>query len=71
MYLTPVDLIYFSCRLNDCGLTDKAVRLWLQFLDQITNLKELNMNNNNIQDSGVKLLCTGLKNRNCKLEILR
>ncbi|KAG1926230.1 NACHT, LRR and PYD domains-containing protein [Pimephales promelas] len=36
-----------------------------------TNLKELNMNNNNLQDSGVKLLCTGLKNIKCKLEILR
>uniref|UniRef100_A0A8C1P8E4 Uncharacterized protein n=1 Tax=Cyprinus carpio TaxID=7962 RepID=A0A8C1P8E4_CYPCA len=28
------------------------------------------MNNNNLQDSGVELLCTGLKNINCKLEIL-
>uniref|UniRef100_A0A673HRW7 Uncharacterized protein n=1 Tax=Sinocyclocheilus rhinocerous TaxID=307959 RepID=A0A673HRW7_9TELE len=35
-----------------------------------TSLKELNMNNNNLQDSGVIHLCTGLKSVNCKLEIL-
>ncbi|XP_026053127.1 ribonuclease inhibitor-like [Carassius auratus] len=28
------------------------------------------MNNNNLQDLGVKLLCTGFKDINCKLEIL-
>ncbi len=64
-------MIYFCCRLNDCGLTDKSCLALATVLGSDTNLKELNMNNNNIQDSGVKLLCTGLKNRNCKLEILR
>ncbi|XP_048036234.1 ribonuclease inhibitor-like isoform X2 [Megalobrama amblycephala] len=29
------------------------------------------MNNNNLHDSGVKLLCTGLKNLKCELKILR
>ncbi|XP_050959610.1 ribonuclease inhibitor-like [Labeo rohita] len=29
------------------------------------------MDNNNLQDSGVKLLCTGLMNVKCKLKILR
>ncbi|XP_042609901.1 NLR family CARD domain-containing protein 3-like [Cyprinus carpio] len=56
--------------LNDCGLTDKSCPALATVLGSDTNLKELNMNNNNLQDSGVELLCTGLKNINCKLEIL-
>ncbi|XP_059424794.1 NACHT, LRR and PYD domains-containing protein 12-like [Carassius carassius] len=57
--------------LNDCGLTDKSCPALASVLGSDTNLKELNMNNNNLQDYGVKMLCTGLKNINCKLEILR
>ncbi|CAM4598524.1 unnamed protein product [Leuciscus chuanchicus] len=57
--------------LNDCNLTDKSCSALAAVLGSDTNLKELNMNNNNLQDSGVKLLCTGLKDIKCKLEILR
>ncbi|XP_042568253.1 NACHT, LRR and PYD domains-containing protein 12-like isoform X1 [Cyprinus carpio] len=57
--------------LNDCNLTDKSCSALAAVLGSDTNLKELNMNNNNLQDSGVKLLCTGLKNIQCELEILR
>ncbi|XDV26428.1 hypothetical protein PO909_030155 [Leuciscus waleckii] len=55
--------------LNDCNLTDKSCSALAAVLGSDTSLKELNMNNNNLQDSGVKLLCTGLKK--CKLKILR
>ncbi|ROL55323.1 NLR family CARD domain-containing protein 3 [Anabarilius grahami] len=58
-------------RLNDCNLTDKSCSALAAVLTSDNNLKELNMNNNNLQDSGVKLLCTGLKNLKCELEILR
>ncbi|KAK9979016.1 hypothetical protein ABG768_012463 [Culter alburnus] len=56
--------------LNNCNLTDKSCPALAAVLGSDTNLKELNMNNNKLQDSGVKLLCTGLKNIKCKLEIL-
>ncbi|XP_073700442.1 uncharacterized protein [Garra rufa] len=57
--------------LNDCNLTDKSCSALATVLGSDTSLIELNMNNNNLKDSGVKLLCTGLKNIKCKLEILR
>ncbi|XP_067312857.1 NLR family CARD domain-containing protein 3-like [Pseudorasbora parva] len=57
--------------LNDCNLTDKSCSALATVLGSDSNLKELNMNNNNLQDSGVKLLCSGLKNITCELEILR
>ncbi|ROL54955.1 NLR family CARD domain-containing protein 3 [Anabarilius grahami] len=59
-----------SALLNDCNLTDKSCSALATVLGSDTSLKELNMNNNNLHDSGVKLLCTGLKSMNCKLEIL-
>ncbi|XP_048033096.1 NLR family CARD domain-containing protein 3-like [Megalobrama amblycephala] len=57
--------------LNNCNLTDKSCSALATVLGSDTNLKELNMNYNKLQDSGVKQLCAGLKNIKCKLEILR
>ncbi|KAI2645677.1 Protein NLRC3 [Labeo rohita] len=56
--------------LNDCGLTDKSCSALATVLGSDTSLKELNMSNNNLQDSGMKLLCAGLENMKCHLEIL-
>ncbi|KAK2906717.1 hypothetical protein Q8A67_005702 [Cirrhinus molitorella] len=56
--------------LNDCNLTGRSCSALVTVLGSDNNLKDLNMNNNNLQDSGVKLLCIGLKSIICKLEIL-
>ncbi|KAI2650566.1 NLR family CARD domain-containing protein 3 [Labeo rohita] len=68
--LSPVIKNSKKALLNDCNLTDRSCTALATVLGSDSNLKELHMNNNNLQDSGVELLCTGLKNIKCELEIL-
>ncbi|XDV28592.1 hypothetical protein PO909_031833 [Leuciscus waleckii] len=56
--------------LNDCNLTHKSCSALAAVLGSDSSLKELHMNNNNLQDSGVKLLFTGRESVKCKLETL-
>ncbi|XP_016414052.1 uncharacterized protein LOC107744761 [Sinocyclocheilus rhinocerous] len=60
-----------TIHLRKCGLTEESCSVLATVLRSNSSLKELDMSNNNLQDSGVKKLCTGLKSVNCKLEILR
>ncbi|XP_076851497.1 NACHT, LRR and PYD domains-containing protein 3-like isoform X2 [Brachyhypopomus gauderio] len=58
-------------RLSLCGLTEESCKSLISVLETETSLKQLEINNNDLQDSGVEQLCAGLKSSNCKLEILR
>ncbi|XP_030640792.1 NACHT, LRR and PYD domains-containing protein 3-like [Chanos chanos] len=58
--------------LSICKLTEQSCEAVASVL-QLANcsLRELDLSNNDFQDSGVKFLCVGLKNPHCTLEILR
>uniref|UniRef100_A0A4W4E3V5 B30.2/SPRY domain-containing protein n=1 Tax=Electrophorus electricus TaxID=8005 RepID=A0A4W4E3V5_ELEEL len=61
-----------SRKLPLCNLGEQTCEILGAAL-QLTNyrLRELDLSNNDLQDSGVKLLSAGLKSSHCKLEILR
>ncbi|XP_036417170.1 NLR family CARD domain-containing protein 3-like [Colossoma macropomum] len=64
-----------TCRralLAGCNLTATSCEKLGSVLQSMnTCLKELDLSNNNLQDSGVELLSAGLMSSACKLEILR
>ncbi|XP_016111147.1 NACHT, LRR and PYD domains-containing protein 12-like [Sinocyclocheilus grahami] len=63
-----------NCRkalLTGCDLTDRHCEIVTSVLQSSNSLRELDLSNNHLQHSGVKLLCAGLKSPNCQLNKLR
>ncbi|XDV28517.1 hypothetical protein PO909_031811 [Leuciscus waleckii] len=58
-------------KLNNCELTEKSCSVLATVLSSKTILKELNLNNSRLLNSGVKEICEGLKNPVCELKILK
>uniref|UniRef100_A0A3B1JA57 FISNA domain-containing protein n=1 Tax=Astyanax mexicanus TaxID=7994 RepID=A0A3B1JA57_ASTMX len=64
--------LFLIFRLASCDLGVKTCENLESVLNlENSSLKELDLSNNNLQDSGVELLSAGLKSSQCKLQILR
>ncbi|KAL2096314.1 hypothetical protein ACEWY4_008462 [Coilia grayii] len=72
--LMPSDLFTSSksAMLQFCPLTEKSCSYLASVLtSHSSSLTQLQLRNNNLQDSGVELLCSALCHPNCKLEKLQ
>uniref|UniRef100_A0A3Q2DTF8 NACHT domain-containing protein n=1 Tax=Cyprinodon variegatus TaxID=28743 RepID=A0A3Q2DTF8_CYPVA len=70
--LLPVLKASNKALLDGCHLSEKSCEALASVLSsKFCYLKELDLSNNDLKDSGVKQLCTGLQSPHCKLETLR
>ncbi|XP_073729027.1 protein NLRC3-like [Misgurnus anguillicaudatus] len=70
--LLPVVKESRKADLSFCNLTDKSCSSLASVLSSnSSSLRELKLDNNKLQDSGVKILSDGLNNTNCKLKSLQ
>ncbi|XP_071058676.1 protein NLRC3-like [Pseudochaenichthys georgianus] len=61
-----------KARLSDCGLSETDCEVVASALkSDPSHLRDLDLSDNDLQDSGVERLSSGLKSPNCRLEALR
>ncbi|XP_076842220.1 ribonuclease inhibitor-like [Brachyhypopomus gauderio] len=65
--------VVYACRkaqLSYCNLTEKSCDVLASVLTSNSSLRELDLSGNILRNSGVKILCSGLESKDCKLEKL-
>ncbi|XP_055085684.1 protein NLRC3-like isoform X1 [Periophthalmus magnuspinnatus] len=68
--LLPVVKASNKALLSGCNLSERSCEALASVLSS-SSLTHLDLSNNDLQDSGVELLCSGLKSAPCRLETLR
>ncbi len=69
--LTVDMCVLFSFSLAGCNLTAQCCESLSSALQSSNSvMRELDLSNNDLQDSGVKFISDGLKSPNCQLQIL-
>ncbi|XP_049329024.1 NACHT, LRR and PYD domains-containing protein 14-like [Astyanax mexicanus] len=67
-----LSISFAFCRLSTCKLSKHSCEYLQSVLQsEKSSLIELDLTNNNLEDSGMEKLSAGLKSSHCKLEILR
>ncbi|XP_041812450.1 protein NLRC3-like [Chelmon rostratus] len=70
--LLPVINISKRAQLNGCNLSERSCEVLASVLSSKTSvLRELDLSDNDLKDSGVSLLSAGLRSPHCRLETLR
>ncbi|XP_058469633.1 NLR family CARD domain-containing protein 3-like [Solea solea] len=69
--LLPVVKASNKALLSDCKLSERSCAALSSVLNSVSSsLRHVDLSNNDLRDSGVKLLCDGLKSPHCSLETL-
>uniref|UniRef100_A0A8C6U640 NACHT domain-containing protein n=1 Tax=Neogobius melanostomus TaxID=47308 RepID=A0A8C6U640_9GOBI len=64
------NVLYFS--LSDCSLSESSCGQLASVLgSEFSSLRNLDLSDNRLRDTGVEVLCSGLMSVNCRLETLR
>ncbi|XP_029103436.1 protein NLRC3-like [Scleropages formosus] len=69
--MLPVFQVSRSVLLSSCFLTENSCEALASILSSDSNLRVLDLSDNDLQDSGVELLSAGLEYQHCKLDTLR
>lgn len=69
LFMTAAGGMCFS--LQNCSLTETGCGVLPNVLRSLSTLRELHLNDNPLGDAGLKLLCEGLRDPQCRLEKLQ